>query len=50
MALEELEELPSDGPLQAPADVSGALALGPAPSGVGAGLGIVTEPCHRDGV
>jgi hypothetical protein len=39
VAFKELEELSGDGSLQASPDVAGALALGPAAGGIGAGLG-----------
>jgi hypothetical protein len=45
VALEELEQLTGDAPL----DVAVGLALGGAAGGVGAGLGIVAEPGERDG-
>jgi len=39
VALEELEQLAGDAPLEAPLDVAAGLALGGAAGGVGAGLG-----------
>jgi hypothetical protein len=50
VALEELDQLAGDAPLEAPLDVAVGLALGGAAGGVGAGLGIVAEPGERDGV
>ena len=50
VALEELEQLAGDAPLEAPLDVAAGRGLGGAAGGVGAGLGIVAEPGERDGV
>jgi hypothetical protein len=50
VGFEQLEQLPGDGPLQAPADISDALALGRAPSGVRASGWVVPHPGHHDRV
>ena len=50
VALQEPEQLPGDDPLEAALDVSRALALGGSAGGVGASLGVITQPDQRDGV
>jgi hypothetical protein len=50
VALKQLEKLAGDGSLQAPANIPGALALQPSPSGVAAAAGVVAEPSQHDGV
>jgi hypothetical protein len=50
VAFQELEELPGDGSLDAPPDLSAALALGSPASGIGAGLRVITQPHQRDRV
>ena len=50
VALKEVEQLPRDRPFKAPANVTIAFPLGPAPGGVGAGVQIVAQPCEHDGV
>ncbi|HEX8862152.1 MAG TPA: hypothetical protein VGC06_24250 [Actinomycetes bacterium] len=46
-AFQELEQLPGDGPLQAPADVAGTLTLGRASCGVGTAVMVIAEPHHH---
>jgi hypothetical protein len=50
VAFQQLEQLPGDGPLQAPTDISDALALGSAPDGVGPGSWVVAQPGQHDRV
>jgi hypothetical protein len=50
VALKEREELSGNGPLQASPDIADALALGPPPGGIGAGVGVIAEPGHHHGV
>jgi hypothetical protein len=50
IAFQQLEQLPGDRSLQAPANITGALALGPSPDGVGAGGWVVAQPGHHHGV
>src|SRR5829696_6968400 len=50
VALKKPKELPGNSLLQASPDVAEALALGRAPSGIGARVGVVAEPGHHHGV
>jgi hypothetical protein len=50
VAFQQLEQLPGDGPLQAPTDISDALALGSAPDGVGPGSWVIAQPGQHDRV
>ena len=50
VALEEFEQLPGDGPLGAPPDLSQALALRPPARRIGAGCRVLAQPDQGHGV
>jgi len=46
----KFEQLPGDEALEAPSDLTTAVALGGTSGGISPGVGIVVESRHRDGV